>query len=391
MPIEIAVERLAKVAGVMVNDSLKVAHSDNLLVVYHPGGQQFADMVSRLAEDMGANIRLQREDSLEDAKFLTSLGEHATEDAFEEIVSVRMENANWADKFAMIRCVEDSNPMVDVAYETRAAFNRALAPVAVIRGQKEWILTSLPTRMEADLDNIPYKEYANLYLQACGRPWREVEKAQDILIEMLNPGRVLELQAQGTFLTMSIEGQTFANSTITRNIPGGEIFTGPVRGTVEGRLVLPYRLMFKDKVIPNLTLEFSQGRIVKFLVDGEDNEANMDCVEQVLNTDEGAKEVGEVAFGTNSVLNRPLVNPLFVEKVGGSFHLALGRSYEYTYYAGREVKVDNGVRSANHIDVTCMMLPKYGGGLVSVDGKVISKDGRFIDPRLKILNQRQNL
>lgn len=382
----IETERFTNIARVMIDDSLKVTPSDKLLVVYHPGAQHFAEMVGSLAKDTGTEVRMQREDSQKDADFLIGLGENPAVDAFDEIISVRVDNAQWADKFAMIRCIDGPNPMVNVAADTRVAFSQAITPVAAIRGQKDWVLTSLPSRMEARLDHIRYGRYVDLYLRACDRPWEEVEKAQDILInEILNPAKSLQLHAQGTFLTMSIEGQTFANSTINRNIPGSEVFTGPVRGTLEGILVIPYRLMFKDKVIPKLTLKFSQGKVIDFWINGEDNRR---WVEQVLDTDEGAEEVGEIAFGTNSELNRPLLNTLFVEKVGGSFHLALGRAYTYTSYAGREVRVDNGVRSANHIDVTCVMLPRYGGGEVLVDGEVMSKNGRFIDPRLAILNQR---
>ncbi len=385
MPIEIA-EGLAKIAGVMIDRSLRVTSQDRLLVVYHPGAKQLADLVSNLAESRGIQTRMQCEDSQKDAEFLTGLGEHPSDDAFEEITSTRIENAKWADKFAMIRCIDGPSPMVNVAAEIRASFGRALSSVTAIRGQKEWVLTSLPTEMEARLDGIPYKRYMDLYLRACDRPWEKIEEAQDILInETLNPAKSLELAAQGTFLTMSIEDQRFANSTITRNIPGSEVFAGPTRGTLEGTLVIPYPLMFKDRVIPNLTLKFRQGKVIDISAEGKEN---LRWVRQALDTDEGASEVGEVAFGTNSKLNGPLVNTLFVEKVGGSFHLALGRAYEYTSYAGRQVKVDNGVRSANHIDITCLMLPKYGGGLVSVDGKAISEDGRFLDQRLAILNPR---
>lgn len=379
-------DKLSRIAESMVDSSLGVVSGDNLLIVYNPGGAQLAEFIKTLATDRKVDVRLQCDDPLEDAQFLLRLGEHPAADAFHELVSVRESNANWASKFAMIRCIETPNSMESVAGEILSEFRRVLNVVNTIRNQKDWVLTAIPTEAEAELDGIPYESYVDLYFRACNRDWKEVEKAQDILIqEVLNPAKQLEFFADRTFLTMSIEGQTFANSTIQRNIPGSEVFTGPKRGTVEGRLTLQYPLMFGGRKLPNLTFRFIDGRVAQFETDGEDN---MSRVEHVLDTDEGAREVGEVALGTNSVLNRPMLNTLYVEKVGGSFHIALGRAYTYTEYAGRPVHVDNGVKSANHIDLTRLMLPQFGGGKVIVDGKVIQQDGRFVDRRLAILNPR---
>lgn len=323
----------------MVEDSLKVSTGDNLLVVYNPGAGQFAKEINHLAQNKGANVRMQEEDPQKDDKFLTGLGE--------DPIPLRMNNTVWADKFAMIRYVDGSGSRVNVDPEVRAAFRRRLAEIADIRVRKERVITALPTRAEAEKELI--------------------------------------LQSEKTRLIMSIKGQTFANSTIYRNIPGSEVFTGPVRETLEGSLVLPYPIRFAGRTLDGLTLEFKQGRTWDFQTDDADSSK---VVKDILGA--GAEEVGEVALGTNPVLNRPFLNTLFIEKVSGSFHLALGKAYIDTVYAGREVKVDNGVRSAGdyHIDIARLMLPGYGGGKVIVDGKVIQEDGRFIDPRLKILNPR---
>lgn len=374
---------MERIAVLMLDDSLKVIPNDNLLVVYNPGGIQLADIIKELVADRKINVRFQCEDPLADAEFLLGLDPHPMVDAFDEIVLPRRQNAKWATKFAMIGCNDNPNAMAQVPGETIQALRSAQKDLADIRAKKEYVITALPTEAEAKLDGMPYESYVDLYFRACDRDWKEVEEAQDILIqEVLNPGKKLEFFADQTFLSMGIGGQTFANSTIFRNIPGSEVFTGPVRGTVNGRLTLPYPLMFRGKIIPNLTLQFIDGKVLHFDTDGGDN---MSWVERVL-TDSGTREAGEVALGTNSILNRPMLNPLFVEKVGGSFHIALGRAYTYTNYAGREVKVDNGVTSANHIDLTRLMLSDFGGGRVSVDGKIIQWDGRFVDKRLAILN-----
>ena len=184
-----------------------------------------------------------------------------------------------------------------------------------------------------------------------------------------------------TEVEMSIEGMIFANATIRINFPGSEVFSAPVRGTINGRFGVPYPVIFGGKMFPNLGFIFKDGKVVEHFTDGD-----MQAAEKILDTDEGAREVGEVAFGTNPVFNRPYLNGLYVEKVGGSFHLALGSAYLYTTYADRPVVLNNGVESANHEDLTRMMLLSYGGGKVLLDGEEIQKNGIFVDERLAILN-----
>ena len=177
---------------------------------------------------------------------------------------------------------------------------------------------------------------------------------------------------------------TFANSTINANYPGSEVFSAPVAGTISGRLTLPYPVMFAGKKLPNLTLVFEKGRVVSHTVEGDAK--LQEYVTSVLDSDDGSCQVGEVAFGTNPSFYKPMLNALFAEKVGGSFHIALGDSYKMKKYAGRDVNLDNGVESQNHIDLTRMMTQKFGGGKVVLDNNVIQKDGIFKDSRLAILN-----
>ena len=244
---------------------------------------------------------------------------------------------------------------------------------------------NLPTKSEADYEGMKYKHYADLFFAACNRPWGEVEEAQGYLIDILDFAKELEITAFGTNLRMSIDGYTFHNSTVKRNIPGSEVFSAPYPNTLNGRLFLPYRLCFDDRIIPNLYLEFVDGKVDLSKV-ATGGLANMEWVMQVLQRDDGASMVGEVALGTNPAFKKAMVNPLYTEKVAGSFHIALGRAYDNTVQYGRKVTCDNGVDSGIHIDLACMMLPRYGGGEVKLDGMVIQRDGRFLDPRLRLLN-----
>ena len=256
-------------------------------------------------------------------------------------------------------------------------------------------MTHLPTPAEAKIEGMSFNKYLNMFWEACNRDWEEVIKAQDILIdEYLNPGKDLEFfadfdkekQEYRTHLTMSIKGMTFANSTIKANYPGSEVFSAPEAGTISGTLTLPYPVMFADKKLPNLTLVFEKGRVTSHRVEG--NPELEKFVSSVFEGDDGARQVGEVAFGTNPSFYKPMLNGLFVEKVGGSFHIALGDPYKFTRYAGRDVHLNNGVESKNHIheDLTRIMTKKYGGGKVVLYGIPIQENGIFSDPRLAVLN-----
>lgn len=385
-------QKMWRIAELMVQKSLQITEGDRLLLQYNSGSSQLASMVGYQAAEQGAAVVARCEDPTVEAAILAGIGRHRTPAVFEEIVLPQAADIAWATKAAIVKCMDTPEAMDIVDGQIAAQWSQAREPLFQTRiERRRWALVYLPTKAEARLDQMNYEDYVDMFFRACDRPWEEIKDAQQVLIdEILNPGKLLQVVAGEnlnerwrTNLTMSIDGQTFANSTIGRNIPGSEVFSSPVRGTIRGRLALPYPVMFGDKVLPNLILTFEDGRAVHYETD---DESGMEWVEQQLNIDEGAREVGEIALGTNRAFNRPLLNGLYVEKVGGSGHLALGNAYQFRIYEGRPVVLDNGVRSADHIDLTYMMLPQYGGGRVMVDGKMVQYNGDFLDPRLEILN-----
>lgn len=387
-------EKMFRIAEIMIDQSLKVTEGDRLLLRFHPGGSQLAQMIAYLAGERGAAILPRCEDPLVEAAMLAGISKNETTRIADELALGHNADIAWATKVAFVRSKDYPQAMDVVPPEVMQTYNKALETALRIRvDRRPWILIYLPTKAEAEIDQMPYEEYVDMFFRACDRPWSGIEAEQNILInEVLNPGKELILRADRdsngkwqTELAMSIEGQTFANSTVDFNVPGSEIFSSPQRGTINGVLTLPYPVMFEGRIIPNLKLFFQDGKVVNHQVES-DNEEDWKWVEIQLNTDDGAREVGEVAFGTNRVFNRPLLNGLFVEKVGGSFHIALGNAYKFKTYAGKPVKLDNGVESANHIDLTRLMLPNYGGGEVIVDSQVIQRDGDFLDSRLATLN-----
>lgn len=385
---------MTKIANDMANISLGLQPGDKLLVEYHPGAEQLMENLVKIARGRGVKIHVQEYDPIKKAEELKKLDSSQTHDFSKDVEVYKDVAINWADKVAYLYAFENPQAFQDVDPVILRSWNNARGDITkFVANNKKRVTTLLPTLAEAKNENLSFDEYMDMFYEACYKNWEEVIAAQNILIdEILNPGKDLELFADyneaakeyRTHLTMSIKGMTFANSTINANYPGSEVFSAPVAGTINGTLSLPYPVMFAGKKLPNLTLVFKNGRVISHGVDGDPELEKF--VTSVLDSDEGARQVGEIAFGTNSSLRNPMLNPLFIEKVGGSFHIALGDSYKMKKYAGRDVNLDNGVSSRVHIDLTRMMSQKFGGGKVVLDNKVIQKDGLFEDPRLAILN-----
>lgn len=262
-------------------------------------------------------------------------------------------------------------------------------------GKKHYSVTIIPTEGDADLDGMEFDDYMKLFFEAADQPWAEIEAAQDKLKERLDAGREVRItNADGTDITFSIEGQTFVNSVVLKNIPGSELFSSPLRESANGVIVAKGNFKLGDfPAITDITLRFENGRIVDFSA-AEGEETLRMIIESDEGKGEGSRYLGELAFGTNPHLRRQFVNPLLVEKVGRSFHVALGSCYTYDTYAGKPVRLQNGNKSASgiHWDVTTML--GGTGGKVMLDGVTIQNDGIWVDEdgvtsseELRILNQ----
>ena len=252
-------------------------------------------------------------------------------------------------------------------------------------GELFYTLTRIPTRKDAEIDNIPYDDYIKLFFEMCDQPWDHVSKAQVALIKEFNSASNVRItNDDGTDVRMSLvdhDGShfTFCNSLIAKNVPGSEIFSAPRLDSVNGKVVAKGRF-FQGGLIENLTMEFEHGKLVKYHA-----ENGQQFFENAIGVDEGARYVGELGIGTNPHLKQHVTNGLLVEKIGGSFHLALGRPYSYTEYGGEAVKVNNGGQSQLHWDVTTMLHGK--NGCIYLDDRKVMDNGQWVDPQYDVLNR----
>ena len=253
----------------------------------------------------------------------------------------------------------------------------------VMSGKIQSTITTLPSRMDAEVDDIPYEKYAADFFTMCNQDWDAIGQCNAILIETLNATKTLRFtNNDGTDLSMNIDGFTFCNSLVARNVPGSEVFSAPHKNSVNGTVVAKGKFSVKGgrgSIIEDITLHFKDGYLESFSAT-----KNQDVFEQVISVDEGARYVGEIGIGTNPFWKKHVSSIIIVEKIGGSFHIALGDAYSFDNYMGTPVNVDNGNRSHLHWDITTMLDGK--DGKIYADGDLIMDNGKWLDPKLAFLN-----
>ncbi len=380
-----------KIARDWVELSAGVRKGDQVMIIYDIAGRQLAKKVGELAGKKGARVWYRVRDLETDAAILPTQNKRDLARYFQHYNNEIMQ----ADVVFMIRAAKDPAVMANVPSDVIKEYAQAAKPVYVDYrvNHTNWNLIYWPMPKEAEIENLSFEEYVKLFINACNQPWEEIKKAHEVIKQVLDKGEELILIAnpsnkdpkKRTHIKMSIKGMEFLSSTIKNNYPGSEIFSSPVRESVEGYLFAQgkYMLGHSFKMVEDFYFKIHKGKIVE----AGAKKGEKDLIE-FLDTDEGAKYFGEIAFGTNPGLRQRVFNPLLNEKIGGSFHFTPGNAYnDQPDEEGRMTKIDNGNRSNIHWDITIPMLPQYGGGEVIVDGKTIQKDGKWTLKGTEILNQ----
>jgi aminopeptidase len=238
------------------------------------------------------------------------------------------------------------------------------------RGELRWTYALFPTNAYAQDAEMGLAEYEDFVYQACLGDiqdpvgyWRRFSIWQQKIVDWFKGKKQIHITAPETDLRMSVEGRTFINCDGHENMPDGEVFTGPVEESLEGQVYFSYPTIYNGREVNGVRLWFEKGRVIKATAD-----KNEDFLKRTLDTDDGARRVGEFAFGTNKGITRFTRQILFDEKISGSFHMALGASYPET--GGKN-------ESAIHWDMICDMRQN---GRVTVDGELLYKNGEFIIP-----------
>lgn len=361
---------------------------EKVVLLVSEEGVEIAAMIANICFTNGVEVEFEFRDPRWQVLLLNQ--ETITSEDIFALAEWAMQKYEGANK--TFRVVSNPDPEIigQLDYEKWELFKRFTLPLGqrAMTGDLFYTLTVVPTPADAQLDEMPYPEYLDLYYESCDQPWGKIAIAQGKLIEKFNEADEVRIRNNdGTDVSFKITGQTFANSVVAKNVPGAEIFSSPVIDGVDGIVVASGKYQEGSSgLMEDLTLVFEEGRIIDFSA-----RVGESALKELITADdgegEGVRYVGELGIGTNPHLRRSFLNGLLVEKVGGSFHIALGEAYKYENYCGQPVKVNNGNCSATgiHWDITTMLRGKEGE--MYLDGELVQKDGDWLDPELTVLNK----
>ena len=236
----------------------------------------------------------------------------------------------------------------------------------------KWVILKYPTAGYSQMANMSTSEFKDFYYKVCNLDYSKMNLAMKNLKALMEKTDKVRIVGPNTDISFSIKGINAITCAGEMNIPDGEVYTAPVKNSVNGYIQYNVPSMYNGTRFDNVRLELENGKIIKCSAD-----QNNEILESIFNIDEGARFVGEFAIGVNPYINEPMLDILFDEKIAGSIHFTPGASYDDAF---------NGNKSAVHWDLVLIQTKEYGGGEIYFDDKLIRKDGVFVLPELLCLN-----
>ena len=279
------------------------------------------------------------------------------------------------DAYISLRGAHNIFEMSDVPEEQMSAAMRAFKPVLDWRVRKtRWVVLRWPTSGMAQQAQRSTEAFEDFFFKVCTQEYSRMIPGMRALKRLMERTNRVRITGPGTDLEFSIKDIGVVACGGTHNIPDGEVFTAPVRNSVEGVIAFNTPTVYQGVSFNGVRLVFKKGRVVEA---SSESQAATRRLDEILDADAGARFTGEFALGFNPYILEPMRDILFDEKIAGSFHLTPGQAYD---------EADNGNRSQVHWDLVCIQRPEYGGGSIYFDGKLIRKDGLFVPKALQKLN-----
>jgi len=364
--------RLTKWADTLVHYSLYLKPEEQVLIRVDEAAIPLAREVYRAALAAGAHPHVQvLVDGLGEI-FLTT----ATDKQLEWVSPIKQFEYEAIDALCAIVAPVNTSALSGVETGRQARAQRAGSAVRKslftrsAEGRAKWSLTLYPTQGAAQNAKMSLAEYEDFLLRAMlldkddpAAAWRAFSKEQQRYVDYLNRVETIRFVATDTDISMRVGGRLWVNSDGHKNFPSGEIFTGPLEDSVNGQVRYTFPTAHLGHEVDDVCLTFENGRVVR-----AEASRGLEFLETMLDSDEGARTLGEVAIGNNYGVQRYTRNTLYDEKIGGTFHLALGNAYPET--GAKNV-------SAVHWDMICDMRPEAGGGAVYADGVLIHENGAW--------------
>ena len=362
--------RIEKLAHNLVNYSCKIQPGERVLIECHGNEKVFvAQIVKQVYQAGGIPLVQFREPMVERA---LALG--YTKEQLDFMAAIDAQRMEGCKAYIGIRAGENSAEQSDVPKENLSLYSQHYGRVVhsdIRITNTKWVVLRYPTASMAQQAKMSTEAFENFYFDVCNLDYQKMSLAMDALVNYMEKTDRVRIIGPGTDLTFLIKGQPAIKCDGRLNIPDGEIYTAPVKNSINGTLTYNTASVYQGTTFENISFTFSEGKIVKATANHQEE------IDHILDTDEGARYIGEFAIGVNPYILHPMQDTLFDEKIAGSFHFTPGNCYD---------EAPNGNKSAIHWDLVSIQREDYGGGEMYFDDVLVRKDGLFIIDALKGLN-----
>ncbi len=365
--------RIDKLANVLIHHSCRLKSGQKVLIEAFDLPEP--NLICRLVDEacrVGAIPIV----NIKHNAVLRSLYRGATEDSMKLAGKFEADVMNEMDAYIGVRGSANSSEFADVSGDRMDLYQQHWwQPVHVqIRVPKtRWVVLRYPTPSMAQAASKSCEQFEDFYFDVCTADYAKMAEDLKPLKARMEAADQVKITAPGTDLTFSIKDIPVVPCAGESNIPDGECFTAPVKDSVNGTIQFNTSSRYQGTVFDGIRFELKDGKIVNATCRNAPERLN-----QVLDSDAGARYIGEWSFGTNNRILHPMLDTLFDEKIGGSFHFTPGNAYD---------EADNGNRSRVHWDLVLIQRAGYGGGEISFDGEVIRRNGFFLPDDLQPLNE----
>ena len=363
-------ERLKKLSNTIVNYSIGVKENDKVLIQYE--SNMCNPLIKCLISDIYKNKGIPFV-KLIDNELQTLIKENANSKVIDEMVKMKTYEVNNFDCFIRICYTENEFEDKDVSIDIIKEIGAKSQEIDDIRiNQRRWVLLNYPSLVDAYKAKMKYDDFYNYSLDVMNVDYKNMNEKIKPLKDLMEKTDKVRIVGPDTDITFSIKGMKAIPCSGTANIPDGELYTAPIKESVNGVITYNTPSPYRGNIFNDIRLEFKDGQIVNC-----SSSENNDQLKEIFDTDEGARYVGEFSLGFNPMITKPMGDILYDEKIMGSLHFTPGRCYE---------DCDNGNISSIHWDLVLIQTLEYGGGEIYFDDVLIRKNGKFVLDELKDLN-----
>lgn len=362
--------RIQKLAENLVGFSVDVQPGENVLIEMI-GTER--DLLTAIVEEVGkkgGNAFVE----LTDRAVQSSQLKYATAEGIKTWADYDLIRMKQMDCYIGIRAGANVNDLSNVPEDKMKLYN-SLYQHTVHSEERvkntKWVVLRYPNASMAQLANVSTEAFEDFYFDVCNLDYAKMDRAQDALADLMQVTDKVRITGPGTELSFSIKDINAIKCSGKRNIPDGEVYSAPVRDSINGTISYNTATLYNGITFENIVFRFENGKIV------EATSSDTKRINEILDSDDGARHIGEFAIGFHPYILHPMKDTLFDEKIAGSLHFTPGQAYE---------EADNGNRSSIHWDLVLIQRPEYGGGEIYFDDVLIRKDGIFVLPELEGLN-----